>query len=390
MIGVPLKTRIRGLVALLALVLAAVTPGVASAVAPTNDTQVGAAPVTNEYSVTSAWSVQIPAISALGGWYDATVTEDSLQALPSCLGQTGYRSMWYLVDVTQSSVLTVALASSDSSVYRPLVTISSVTNGTESACSVGGITDQTAQVVSASSYVSPGYYYVRIASARVPDAGPGDSLPTLTLSAWLRDVTPPAISVAVSKSVGVNKRFTFDATGSTDAGSQIDPATAIWTFYDGGAGPPVLGSQFANPLIATHSWRTPGLHRVTLLLRDNNNNATTYTLNVFVHSFVPPKVSMRVLASKPGSRTLRLVLKHDMPVKVRLVILQSGTLLRTIPSKLIKGKRKTTISIPLKAKIAKTGFLIVSGTASDLSDNPNTVALKMCSVRPGKAGGVCA
>jgi hypothetical protein len=73
------------------------------------------------------------------------------------------------------------------------------------------------------------------------------------------------------------------------------------------------------------------------------------------------------------------------------VILQDGKVLRTLSAKTVKGFRKaTTLSIPLRSKVAKTGFLAVSGTASDLSDFPNTVSLKTCTVRPGKGGGVCA
>jgi hypothetical protein len=119
-------------------------------------------------------------------------------------------------------------------------------------------------------------------------------------------------------------------------------------------------------------------------------NTNTYQFNVLVHSFVPPKVKMSVLAPRRRARSLSIRLTHDMPVRVRLVVLQAGRKLRTI-SKTIKGSNKTaTIPIPLGGKIAKTGFVIVSGTASDLSNPPNTVPLSTCSLRPGKAGGVCA
>jgi hypothetical protein len=88
---------------------------------------------------------------------------------------------------------------------------------------------------------------------------------------------------------------------------------------------------------------------------------------------------------------VRVVVTHDMPVRVRLVILQDGKVLRTLPSKTVKGFRKSTmLTIALRSRVAKTGFLAVSGTASDLSDFPNTVPLKTCTVRPGKGGGACA
>ena len=140
-----------------------------------------------------------------------------------------------------------------------------------------------------------------------------------------------------------------------------------------------------------HAWGSPGLHRVSLKLSDLAGNTNTYQFNVLVHSFVPPKVSMRVLAPRRGARTLSIRLTHDMPVRVRLVVLQAGRKLRTIPTQTIKGSNTTTtIPIVLTGKIAKTGFVIVSGTASDLSNPRTRWRSSTCSVRPGKAGGVCA
>jgi hypothetical protein len=186
--------------------------------------------------------------------------------------------------------------------------------------------------------------------------------------------------------VGVGKAFTFSATGSKDGGSGVDPASAIWNFFSGGTSVSVSG-----PMAIKHAWGLPGLHRVQLQLSDLAGNKNTYQFNVLVHSFVPPKVSMHVLAPRRGARTLSIRLTHDMPVRVRLVVLQAGRKLRTIPSKMLRGSRRTTtFGIALTGKIAKTGFVIVSGTASDFSNPPNTVALHTCSVRPGKAGGVCA
>jgi hypothetical protein len=100
---------------------------------------------------------------------------------------------------------------------------------------------------------------------------------------------------------------------------------------------------------------------------------------------------MRVVVPKPGARQVRVLLTHDQPVRVRLVVLQAGTILRTLPSKGITGSGVTTpVTIRLLRKIAKTGYVFVSGTASDLSTYPNVVPLKTCSVRPGKGGGACA
>ena len=122
-----------------------------------------------------------------------------------------------------------------------------------------------------------------------------------------------------------------------------------------------------------------------------SGNTSVYSFNVLVHSFAAPKMRVRVVSPKPGATSIRVVVTHDMPVKVRLVVLQSGSILRVIPSKVLKGSQvSSTISIPLKQRVKKAGNVFVSGTASDLSTNPNTVALRTCSVRPGKRGMTCA
>jgi PKD domain len=323
----------------------------------------------------------------LGGWNDATSTDDAALALPSCFGSAGFHSMWYRLDVPESGVLTIGLSSDNVKDYEPIVTIiDTAKNNAEVACSLGGTALIPGQAVVASGYVANGTtYLIRIASA-VDNPNDPNGLPGLQLTETIHDITPPTIRVTVSKTVGVGKAFTFSAHGSTDNGSGIDQASAQWVFYNGGGTlEPVSG-----PLELKHAWGLAGLHRVTLQLSDLAGNKNTYQFNVLVHSFVPPKVSIRVLAPRRGARTLSIQLTHDMPVRVRLVVLQAGRKLRTIPSQTVEGSRTTTIPIALTGKIAKTGFVIVSGTASDLSNPPNTVALATCSVRPGKAGGVCA
>ena len=59
-------------------------------------------------------------------------------------------------------------------------------------------------------------------------------------------------------------------------------------------------------------------------------------------------------------------------------------------TKLVTGRRPSTVTIALSKKIVKAGFVYVSGIAGDLSIPSNVVALRTCSVRPGKAGGTCA
>jgi hypothetical protein len=379
------------LLALLSVLGTTVVPASALAVAPVNDSKDNPAQLAPYYG-TSPTPLPILPQAPLGGWDDATSTDDAALPNPTCFGSAGFHSMWYRLDVPESGVVTIGLSSDNVKYYRPLVTITDTTKNVEAACSLGGTALLPGVQVLASSYVAKGTYLIRIASA-VDDPtnnnnGPNDNsaqLPGLQLTEMIRDITPPVIRVTVSKTVGVRRAFTFNATGSSDSGSHIDPASAQWTFWDSGNPTPVSGL-----LVLKHAWGSAGLHQVTLQLSDMAGNTNKYQFNVLVHSFVPPKVSMRVLAPRRGARSLSIRLTHDMPVHVRLVVLQAGRKLRTI-LQTIKGFHKTTtFGVRLAGKIAKTGFVIVSGTASDLSNPPNTVSLRTCSVRPGKAGGVCA
>ncbi len=99
---------------------------------------------------------------------------------------------------------------------------------------------------------------------------------------------------------------------------------------------------------------------------------------------------MRVLVPRAGRRaSCAWCSTHDQPVRVRLVVLQAGVVLRTISSKALTGSRPTSVAIALQHRIAKAGGdVVVTGTASDLSTNPNTVPLRLCSVKPGRRGSV--
>ncbi|MEA2187501.1 MAG: hypothetical protein QOK16_2512, partial [Solirubrobacteraceae bacterium] len=351
----------RSTTVMLVLLVSALVPASAFAVAPTNDTQAGATPLRVDYS--SPTVVAIPPDVASGGWAGATTTEDSAPgglAAPSCLRSPGYYSMWYRVDVPEASVLMAALQSNDNNLFRPLISIIGKSDRSptdEFACALAGNALGRDTNVSASSYVPAGTYFIRIASASNPNTDV-PVLPTLQLTESLRDVTPPQIRVHSSKTVGVGKPFTFDATASTDSGSGVDLASASWLFRDSGGNHPFTSANSATPEVATYTWKTTGFHLVTVTLADKGTNKSTYSFNVFVHSFVPPKVSMRVVVPKPGVRQIRILLTHDQPVRVRLVVLQAGAILRTVPSKAITGSRVTTsVTIPLLRKVAKTGYV---------------------------------
>lgn len=380
------------------LVAAFALPAAAYADAPLNDTAAGATPVTPSYAATPSVLATIPPTAPGGGWTDATSTEDMTAAAPTCLGAAGFHSMWYQVAVPEASVLTVQLKSSAVDRYQPVVTIINTVNYNETACGLGGSDKLTDPGALASSYVTatptgPGVYLIRVASVGNSLTGSNVELPTITLLGSLRDVTPPQIQVSVSgkaKIIGVKKTYTFDASASTDAGSGIDQASAVWTFFDHGQ-PSQARSSSAMKLTATYAWKTPGLHRVTLQLSDNTGNKNLYSFNVFVHNFVPPRVSLRVYIPSPGSREIHLAVTHDVPIRARLVVMQGGKVLRVIPSRLLKGSHVTTsLRLALTKKVRATDFVVVSGVASDIGQYPNTVPLVSCSVDPVHGGGKCA
>jgi hypothetical protein len=310
--------RVRRTFPLLVLLVAAFAlPAAAYADAPINDTAAGATPVTPSYAATPSVLATIPPTAPGGGWTDATSTEDMIAEPPTCLGAAGFHSMWYQVAVPEASVLTVQLKSSAVNRYQPVVTIFNTANGTESACGLGGSDPLTDPGALASSYVTatatgPGIYLIRVASVGNSLTGSNVELPTITLLGSLRDVTPPQIQISVSgkaKIIGVNKTYTFDASNSTDKGSGIDQESAVWTFFENGQ--PFPGTSSAMKLTATYEWKTPGLHRVTLQLSDIAGNKNIYSFNVFVHNFVPPKVSLRVFVPSDPRRADQGAARRD-------------------------------------------------------------------------------
>ncbi len=176
--------------------------------------------------------------------------------------------MWYSVSVTEASVLTVTLSSGDVQRYQPVVSIigpisPNVTPRSSSRVVSVATTRRTDPAAIASAYAATGNYLVRIASV-MPGSGSLTDSPTLTLKAVLRDVTPPTINVAIPQKVfGPGVTYRFDATGSTDGGSGVDPSSAVWQFYESGT--EIHPSKHsANPLIGLYAWRKAGLHKVTL------------------------------------------------------------------------------------------------------------------------------
>jgi hypothetical protein len=302
--------------------------------------------------------------------------------------------MWYRITLAEAGVLTIKLTTGSFQRYQPVVTILNATTLNELACGLGGSDQLTDTSASASTYAPKGDYLVRIAAvgSTEPAGSPSDA-PTLSLTESVQDVAAPAIHVSVSgklRIVGPGVPYTFDATASEDLGSGVDKSTATWVFYEDDKPFQVDAKTLDNPLLVHHKWTTAGVHKVTLQLSDESGNTNTYTFYVLVHNFVPPTVGLLVLVPSPGAHRLRVVLTHNVPIRVRLVVLQGGRVLQVIPSKLINGSNaKTRLTIPLRKKVGKVGFVAVSGVAGDLGQYPNRVPLLTCSVDPVHGGGVC-
>jgi hypothetical protein len=387
---------VRRTVILLVLLVSAALPGSALADVPPNDAQGEAIALTPAFAPT-VFPVTIPPVGP-GAWTDATSTDDGPGTNPSCLGAQGQQavtrhSMWYSITLKEAGVLSINLSTTAVSKYQPVVTILQAVNGqlgNEVACGLGGSDQLTNTSASASTYASAGTYLIRIAAVGASDQGQPSDGPTLTLKETVQDVTAPAIKVSVSgktRIVGPGVPYHFDATASKDGGSGVDEASATWEFFENGQ-PTQVKSDL--PLIVDHKWNAAGLHRVTLQLSDKSGNTNSYTFSVLVHNFVAPIVGLRVVVPSPGTRRLRVILTHNVPILVRLVVLQGERVLRVIPSKLINGSNaRKRLTIALTKKVGKVGFVAVSGVASDLGKYPNRVPLLTCSVDPVHGGGVC-
>jgi hypothetical protein len=388
---------VRRTVILLVLLVLAALPSSAFADAPGNVTQAGAATLVPAFAPTS-FPVTIPPVGP-GGWTDAISPDDATAPRPTCLGALGQlpvtrHTMWYRITLAEAGVLTIKLTTGSFQKYQPVVTILNAKSLTEFACGLGGSDQLTDTSASASTYAPRGDYLIRIAAVGSSDpAGSPSDAPTLSLTESVQDVAAPAIHVSVSgtpRIVGPGVPYTFDATASEDFGSGVNKSTATWLFYENDQPFEVDAKTLKNPLIVKHKWTTAGLHKVTLTLSDESRNTNTYSFYVLVHNFVAPTVGLLVLVPSPGARRLRVVLTHNVPIRVRLVVLQGCRVLRVIPSKLINGSNaKTKLTIALTKRVGKVGFVAVSGVAGDLGQYPNRVPLLTCSVDPVHGGGVC-
>ena len=273
--------------------------------------------------------------------------------------------MWYTVTVPEASVLTSRCRLATCSGYQPVVSIigpisPSVTAQSLRAVSVGA-TRRVDPAATASAYVQAGNY---LRAHRLGDAGQ-------RLVERLADAVAEG-GAARCHGARDQRRGSQDGArpgpglhASTRATRPITGRASTWTAPSGASTRAVARQHpsrtTANPLIGKYAWRKSGLHRVKLELSDNDGNKSTYAFFVLVHNFDRPKVGLRVFVPLPGARQIRLVISHDMPVSVRLVVLQRGRLLALVPAKPLTGHTKTTVRLPLKARVSRNGFVVVSG-----------------------------
>lgn len=371
------------------LVVAGVSLGAAAgdalAAVPVNDTPNGALAVSPATAM--PWTTLTPPLPfsfsvASDVWPQATTSPTEDLARPSCTGSLGEHSLWFQVSVSEPSILRAWVESANLAGFQPVVTILSSnpqTDPTAQEVGCGSASSAPGSLAVAEGYVPTGTAYIRV--AQVGGSGPP---PDYVLFLAGRDVTPPTISVkmpAAPAEPGVAQRY--DAEGTTDGETLVDPQSATWTFHDG----PSTVTR-SGVLATTYIWRHTGAHRVSFRVADTADNFNVYTFPVFVVDRTPPRMHLALAVPFPGDRHLRVALTHSEPVVVRLVVFQGGRRLFTTPRRLtLAGKGRTTRLIALSGRVAATPRLVVTGTATDGAGN--ATALPTCELDPVRGTGRC-
>jgi hypothetical protein len=359
----------------------------AHAAAPANDTRSGAQLVTSPTwtSLNSPQDVSVPATD----WGDATTGPEDADPLPSCTGSVGFRSIWYSLSVPEASVLRVTVVSTDPVRYQPVVSILDGSNN-EVGCGLAndvrlGATANATAYVSPIDAKTPAIYLVRV--AEVANNSPSGGLPALTVRFAAQDVTPPHILVTVpSGKVPPGHAVAYDASGTTDAASQVDATTARWEFND--KRPDGTETVQQKPgLQVSYTWLSPGIHQVVFRVSDRAGNESMYRFSTLVLDALRPDVKFSLRPPAPGARRIRITLTASESVKVRLLVTQVGRktpLLKRFVS--FWGTATHARSVPLRGVVGK-GLLVISGIARDVSGN--TTALPQCVVDPVTGQGSC-
>jgi hypothetical protein len=373
---------------LLAVACACLVPAAAAhAAAPPNDTRSAAQPVTSP-TWTSLNSPQDISVQATD-WGDATTGPEDADPLPSCTGSVGFRSIWYSLSVPEASVLRVTVVSTDPVRYQPVVSILDASNN-EVGCGLAndvrlGATANATAYVSPIDAKTPAIYLIRV--AEVANNSPSGGLPALTVRFAAQDVTPPHILVTVpSGKVPPLQSVAYDASGTTDAASQVDATTARWEFYDKRPdGTETVQSK--SGLQVRYSWLSPGIHQVIFRVSDRAGNESMYRFTTLVLDAVRPDVKFSLRPPAPGARRIRITVTASESVKVRLLVTQvghKGPLLKRFVN--FWGTATHARSVPLGGVVGK-GLLVISGIARDRSGN--TTALPQCVVDPVTGQGSC-
>jgi hypothetical protein len=374
------------LVRLLAVACACLVPAaVAQADAPGNDI-----PTTAQLVPALGWtslSVSQDIVVSAAEWGEATTGPEDADPLPSCTGAIGFKSQWYAVQVPEAAVLKVTVISTDTARYQPVVTILAPGLQDEVACGVlavgkAGATANATAYVTPTADGTPAMYVVRI--AQVTLQSPVGGLPMLTVRFAGRDVTPPHIIVQSPSKVQPKTATLYSADGSTDAGSDIDPASAHWEFFDKSK----TVAKTRDGMHVNYAWTTSGAHAVVFKVKDRAGNESMYRFTTFVLDTVRPTVSFNLRPPLPGAHRLRVVIKASESVHVRLLVSEAGrrkALLRSTVN--FWGDASHSRSIPLNGGVGQ-GLLVISGVARDLAGN--ATPLPQCLVDPVTGQGNCA
>jgi hypothetical protein len=376
------------LMRLLAVACACLVPAaVAQADPPTNDTP--SAPQLVPALGWTSLSVSQDIIVQASDWNDATTGPEDADPLPSCTGAVGFRSMWYTVSVPEAAVLRVTVISTDTSRYQPVVTVLDP-NHDEVACGVAAI-GKAGATASATAYVTPNTdaaqtpatYSVRVAQVLNNSASGG--LPMLTVRFAGRDVTPPHIVVSSPGRAQPKTPIVYDASATTDAGSQVDPFSAHWEFNEKINGRDVKKTR--DGLRVNYTWRSSGAHAVIFVVKDHAGNESMYRFTTVVQDTVRPDVTFSLRPPAPGAHRLRVIIKASESVHVRLLVTQFGRAKPLLKSTVtFWGDGSHSRSIPLTGGVGK-GLLVISGLARDIAGN--ATALPQCVVDPVTGQGSC-
>jgi hypothetical protein len=336
-------------------------------------------------------------------WPSASVN-DADDPEPTCLGDRGFKSLWYVVDVPEPAVLKVTVTSGNVDRFQPVVSIYqpttvSPTADDEVGCGLGGTNSRTDPSAVAAAYAYQGKHLIRVAQA--VNTPPLAGQPAVTISVTARDVKPPKITIAAPGKIVAPGRAAKYTAKVDDLGAQVAWSTISWNFCDpecNQAGTRLSGDdETRSTEVRTYKWKKPGLHRVEFEIKDKAGNIASYSWAVYVRDLTRPEVSFSTAVPVPGTRYLRIAIEHNEYVKVRLLITQqraSGDpreLYRRIMTLYLDKDKPTAVrtsrrTVLLKPRVGN-GSLVITGVARDRAGNASL--LPTCVIDPVLGTGRC-